>query len=275
MASRLVRRLQSVLGGGFIMNRILAAVAILGASSALAGCAPAGAPGDEGGEKSSRSGAALGGDDAVSRAMEWVSASMPYCGAPNHRYDGLLCYTTCDRSGAADDPRWDAYRSDCSGLVSWAWGLSAPGAVTWGLDDMTSAIPTSSLAPGDILLTDGHVVLFAGWTDYGAGSATIIHEGDCGQVAKTLPVKVPVGDGSAFTLWGSKYVAKRWDGLTPGSGGGAGTPPADDCKGVDYIGYCDGSTVVWCEGGRLRQKDCNDSGRSCDYQDDQTGYNCL
>src|SRR5689334_11220185 len=181
-----------------MMNRALAAFAVIFSSSLLAGCAPGG-PEDVGdAEKSSQKGAALSGDDSVSRAMEWVNAAMPYCGAPNHKYDSLLCNTTCDRYGAADNPAWDAYRSDCSGLVSWAWGLSAPGEVTGGLDSMTRAIPTSSLVPGDILITSGHVVLFAGWTDMSAGAATIIHEGDCNQVAKTLPVTIQVGDNSSF-----------------------------------------------------------------------------
>src|SRR5262245_45678673 len=131
-----------------MMNRALVTVAALLASSMLAGCAPSG-PEDVGdAEKTANQGDALSGDDAVSRAMEWVYAAMPYCGAANHKYDGQLCFTTCDRYGAAANPEWDAYRSDCSGLVSWAWGLSPVGSGgqnTWGLDGMTRAIATSDL----------------------------------------------------------------------------------------------------------------------------------
>src|SRR4051812_32367864 len=203
-----------------MLNRTLVAVASIFASSMLVGCAPGGAEDVGTGEKSSQKGAALSGDDAIARAQQWVDAAMPYCGAPNHHYDGLLCNTTCDRPEAATSPAWDAYRSDCSGLVSWAWGLAAPGPTTWGLEGLTTAIPTSSLAPGDILLTNGHVVLFAGWTNMSAGAATIIHEGDCGQVAKPLPVTIQVGTNSSFSMWGSTYTAKRWDGIGAASGGG-------------------------------------------------------
>jgi len=260
-----------------MLKRTLAAITLLCASSMLAGCAPGGSPEDVGAaEKSAQKGAALTGDDAVSRAMEWVNVAMPYCGAPNHQYDGILCNTTCDRPAEASNPAWDAYRADCSGLVSYAWGLSAPGQVTGGLDAMTTAIPTSELAPGDILITSGHVVLFAGWTDMSAGAATIIHEGDCKQVAKTLPVTIKVGDNASFPMWGSTYTAKRWTGLSASGGGGTSTPPATDgCNGVDYLGYCDGSTVVWCENNALRQKDCAPSGRACGWQDDAIGYNCM
>jgi hypothetical protein len=254
-----------------MLNRTLVAVAAIFASSMLAGCAPGGAEDVGDGEKSSQKGAAaLSGDDSVSRAMEWVYAAMPYCGAPNRQYDSLLCGITCNRDGAADNAAWNPYRSDCSGLVSWAWGLSAPGQTTWGLDSMTKAIPTSSLVPGDILITSGHVVLFAGWTNMSAGAATIIHEGDCGQVAKTVPVSIQVGDNSTFAMWGSTYTAKRWEGVVSGGGG-----TADNCNGVDYNGYCDGNAVVWCENGQLKQKDCNASGRVCGYESAQVGYNCM
>jgi hypothetical protein len=259
-----------------MLNRTLVAVVAIFTSSILVGCAPSDAEDVGDVEKSSQEGAALSGDDSVSRAMEWVNVAMPYCGAPNHRYDSYLCGITCDRYGAADNPAWNDYRSDCSGLVSWAWGLSAPGEVTGGLDSMTRAIPTSSLVPGDILITDGHVVLFAGWTNMSGGEATIIHEGDCNQVAKTVPVTITVGDNSSFYMWGTTYTAKRWDGIVS-SGGGGTTPPApvDNCNGVDYIGYCDGSSVVWCEKNELKQKDCAPTGRACGYQDDQIGYNCM
>ncbi len=69
-------------------------------------------------------------EDAVSRAMEWVDVKLKYCQAPNHAPDyDAACSSVCNRK---DNKKWNPYRSDCSGLVSWAWGLPAPGLTTLG-----------------------------------------------------------------------------------------------------------------------------------------------
>jgi beta-lactamase class A len=51
--------------------------------------------------------------------------------------------------------------------------------------------------------------------------------------------------------------------------------PEAGCGSTAYTGYCDGNAVVWCEGGGLHRKDCDALGRTCGYQDDAVGYNCL
>lgn len=139
-----------------------------------------------------------GGDDSVARALEWVSVSMPYCGGINGGTD-VLCGGTCWRSGAASNPAWDGYRSDCSGLVSWAWGLPRPGRTTYGFapfDDAVSyEIAGSELQAGDALNNTDHVVLFAGWIDRASGRARIIEEYDCGHVATDHVLTLSV-DGS-------------------------------------------------------------------------------
>ncbi|MBS2015295.1 MAG: hypothetical protein JST00_20580 [Deltaproteobacteria bacterium] len=128
-----------------------------------------------------------GGSDAVCRASEWVSAKMPYCGGPKDGPD-VICGGTCRREGSAVRDDWNAYRSDCSGLVSWAWGLPPPGKTTLGLapfDGSVSELTTvDALAPGDALNNANHVMLFAGWTDKAASKATIIEEYDCGKIAR-------------------------------------------------------------------------------------------
>ena len=128
-----------------------------------------------------------GGADAVCRASEWVSAEMPYCGGVRGGSDAI-CGGTCSRSGAAVREDWDTYRSDCSGLVSWAWGLPAPGKTTLGLapfDTSVSELTTiDALQPGDALNNEKHVMLFAGWVDKSALKATIIEEYDCGKIAR-------------------------------------------------------------------------------------------
>ena len=100
---------------------------------------------------------------AVARAQLWVDAKVPYCQAPNHAHDDDAdCASTCTRP---DNPEWDPYRSDCSGLVSWAWGLPAPGhtTATFAPFDTTvsHAISAIDLQPGDAINNDHHTMLFA------------------------------------------------------------------------------------------------------------------
>ena len=105
-------------------------------------------------------------DTAVARAMEWVDAKVPYCQAANHEPDGdTSCAATCTRP---DNPAWDPYRSDCSGFVSWAWGLPPPGRTTKtlapGNTEVSAAIEAAALQPGDAINNDTHTMLFVAWT---------------------------------------------------------------------------------------------------------------
>ncbi|MGC0415157.1 hypothetical protein [Embleya sp. AB8] len=64
----------------------------------------------------------------------------------------------------------DGYRTDCSGLVSMAWGLPPPGLTTVTLPEVSHPIDRDELRPGDILLNTapgaaGHTLIFAGWAD--------------------------------------------------------------------------------------------------------------
>src|SRR5450432_1572254 len=109
---------------------------------------------------------AITSNDALARAEQWVAAKLPYCQSANHQPDGdTACSPTCTRP---DNPAWDDYRSDCSGLLSWAWGLPAPGRVTWELapaqTDITSTIPALSLEPGDAVnKPHDHTMVFKAW----------------------------------------------------------------------------------------------------------------
>ncbi|KYG09250.1 hypothetical protein BE21_19110 [Sorangium cellulosum] len=145
----------------------------------------------------------------VSRGWEWVNARVPYCGATNNGADGT-CGGTCVRTGSAANPAWDGYRSDCSGFISWAWQLPAPGASTWTLPRSATAIHGADLAPGDALIGGGHAVLFDSWQDQSAGRALILHESMCGEVAKAESATLATSAGSATVkLWGVNYTAYR------------------------------------------------------------------
>ena len=51
--------------------------------------------------------------------------------------------------------------------------------------------------------------------------------------------------------------------------------PTGGCNGVDYSGYCDEKTVVWCEDGALKSKDCGAQGQACGWESDAVGNNCV
>ena len=120
------------------------------------------------------------GSATIDRAAEWVAARVPYCQAANHQRDNdSSCPQICERP---DNPAWDAYRSDCSGFVSWAWALPAPGLTTTTLapfaNDVTHAIEGEELRPGDAINNAEHVMLFEAWTRPGA-EAKLMEEPGC------------------------------------------------------------------------------------------------
>jgi beta-lactamase class A len=51
--------------------------------------------------------------------------------------------------------------------------------------------------------------------------------------------------------------------------------PAAACGEVTYQGDCDGETLIWCEADTLRSADCAARGKTCAWQDDAIGFNCL
>lgn len=122
--------------------------------------------------------------EAVARAMEWSDAKLAYCWAPNggdnHEAGNFACERICERQR---HPEWDPYRSDCSGLVSWAWKLPAPGRITTDFfpfkADVTFGIDANDLRPGDAINNETHVMLFKKWVIPGE-RAVFIEEPGCG-----------------------------------------------------------------------------------------------
>lgn len=53
------------------------------------------------------------------------------------------------------------------------------------------------------------------------------------------------------------------------------SPPADPCQGITFAGTCQGSTVVWCEGGGLKEIACGGAGKTCGWDGQNGYYNCL
>ncbi|HUJ60274.1 MAG TPA: hypothetical protein VLX92_17325 [Kofleriaceae bacterium] len=148
--------------------------------------------------------------ETIARAAEWVAAQVPYCQAANHQPDhDSDCASTCNRP---DNAQWDPYRSDCSGFVSWAWALPAPGRTTADFaphdTTITHAIAASELRAGDAVNNDEHVMLFVAWIVPGA-RATFMEETGCSsqtpyavQVDEDVTLdgmSVTVADHGAFT----------------------------------------------------------------------------
>ena len=154
-------------------------MAFLPAGFALAACS-ASPDAPAAGEEAGSAAEAIQTTDVLARAGQWVSAKLKYCQAPNggRDYDSA-CSTYCSRQS---NPQWDPYRSDCSGFVSWAWGLPSPGRVTGQfapfVNDITKAIPAIDLQPGDAVNNNEHIMLFKEWVTKGS-VATFLEEPGC------------------------------------------------------------------------------------------------
>ncbi|HEY0250770.1 MAG TPA: hypothetical protein VGC41_04555 [Kofleriaceae bacterium] len=153
------------------------------------------------------------GTDPVSRAQLWVDAQLPYCQAPNHAHDDDSdCASTCTRPDHAD---WDPYRSDCSGLVSWAWGLPAPGHTTATFapfdTSVSRAIEASDLQPGDAINNDHHIMLFASWITVGE-KARFLEEPACSSdqpYAREYVANVTLMGQDLYVQYRGTYTAIR------------------------------------------------------------------
>ena len=151
-----------------------------------------------------------GAPQAVARAREWATAKLGYCQAPNHQRDfDADCQYSCDRE---DNPAWDAYRSDCSGLIAWSWQLPAPGITTSDLA-RTPTIPAVELRPGDAVTNRRHAMLFAEWVAR-PYVARFVEEPGCHSAMPYAheTVAVVFTTGSTIIVMGhGKYTAVRND----------------------------------------------------------------
>src|SRR3569623_1248735 len=152
--------------------------------------------------------------ETIARAQLWVDAQVPYCQAANHQPDyDSACSSTCTRP---DVPDWDPYRSDCSGFVSWAWKLPAPGRVTRTFapfkTDITSVINAMDLAPGDAVNNSEHIMLFKARVTPGM-TATFMEEPGCSSTepyAREFTADVTIDATSISVLHHGTFTAIRY-----------------------------------------------------------------
>lgn len=136
----------------------------------------------------------------INRAYDWIDAQVMY--TQHASYQG--------------------YRRDCSGYVSMAWEREQPGPATCYMPPKVArgdihTIPNDQLDVGDALTrvpggcgTGGHIRLFGGWVNRGAGTFCILEEYSTGK---------PAHAALATTGNLSGYQALRLD--DAGSGGGS------------------------------------------------------
>ncbi|HEY8075972.1 MAG TPA: hypothetical protein VIF62_17715 [Labilithrix sp.] len=264
--------------------RLLAVAAALPLSLVLA-CS--GAPGDgSDGEGVDSTAEAISTSTIVSRGSEWVSAKLHYCQAAHGAVDfDSSCWGwegpshRCERTSNA---AWNAYRSDCSGFVTFAWGLPAVGDGGYITSNFapygtsfSHTIAGTDLRAGDALnkKPDGHIILFKEWKIHGV-SAVFMEEPGCSSSEPyahefTSNVSI-VGDEVFVAYEGEWFYAIRYNGSTTAppsssssSGGGSssssggsssgGSSAPDACsKGA---GYC--TETLQCDNGHwiVRQDD--------------------
>ncbi|WP_189259161.1 hypothetical protein [Lentzea flava] len=142
--------------------------------------------------------------EILARSRTWISARVPYSQSD--------CFGN----------KYGAYRTDCSGYVSMAWGLRIS-YTTHILEQVAHRIDWEDLRPGDALNDrENHVALFVGWAD----------------AAKTRPIvreqAGPDGSRPVQRVWSAstarQYVPLRYNGLVESGGGSttAGDTPVTD-----------------------------------------------
>lgn len=96
--------------------------------------------------------------EVIARAEYWFQASNG--NIPGRKPFGRL------KEYQSVEEAWGTakYRTDCSGMVSMAWRVSAqPGSSQMKSSTYTARIDWTQLKPGDVLITDGHVTMFEKW----------------------------------------------------------------------------------------------------------------
>jgi len=247
-----------------------------------------------GGETVGVSGAAVSTATIVSRGLEWVDADLHYCQAAYDQVDyDSSCWAwegsshRCDRES---NSAWNAYRSDCSGFVTWSWGLPPVGDGGYVTSDFapydnsfSHTIDGNALRPGDALnkTPDEHIILFKQWVTPGQ-SAVFMEEPGCSSgtpYAHEFTSDVSISGSLVFVAYeGASFYAIHFNGATASGGGGGapsgGSTAADACNKGD--GFC--TAALQCDSGHwiVRQDDpaacttvedveepCNQAGGFC------------
>jgi len=115
----------------------------------------------------------------------------------------------------------------------------------------------------------GHDCVAGGFSG-GCGAETLA--GRCEGNAVVYCVSLESGDVERLECPAGQECGVSADGLA-----GCRVPGSDGCGSVTYVGYCDGTTAVWCDTGltQLQSYDCAESNQTCGWTDEETGYWCV
>jgi hypothetical protein len=161
--------------------------------------------GDVSDEEEASASASIMRNDVMTRAKSWLDERVYYSQARSHTN------------------RFGTYRTDCSGYVSMAWGLSSS-LTTWTLWNVSNKIGPGELQPGDALLKDSggtdHVALFVRWA--GPNRPVVWEEYTSGRPAEErvweslrgfTPVRYKGTEGSATSAGRGLPVLVTWNGV--------------------------------------------------------------
>jgi len=152
----------------------------------------------------------------IARAKLWVQEQVPY--------SQTEWWTNADGT----------YRQDCSGMVSMEWDLNQNTDFwTGNLNLVSHTIAAAELLPGDILLSDVHTILFAGWANAQHTEFDYYEEAHPGTVARYV-VDAPL---AAFLDNG--FAPFRYDGVV-----GSTTLPANPANGDLYSTLAQGASEI-------------------------------
>jgi hypothetical protein len=127
--------------------------------------------------------------EADVRSRSWLDARVPY--------SQQACYQN----------EYGSYRTDCSGYVSMAWGLTHS-RNTATLREVATEIPRADLRPGDALAAAHHVALFVRWADE-AKSEPVVRE-------QTGPDGTPPVERAWSAATAGTYTPIRYHRITEG-----------------------------------------------------------
>lgn len=119
------------------------------------------------------------------------------------------------------------------------------------LSYVTSEIIESGDSGGPVFLADG------------ASTRTLVAVNSGGGGGKQVLARVDL-----LSVWIEDQLAKHPPASEPEA-------PVDPCQGYDWVGGCQGSTVVWCEGEQLKSIACAGAGQTCGYKASAGYYDCV
>ena len=152
----------------------------------------------------------------IARAKLWVQQQVPY--------SQTEWWTNADGT----------YRQDCSGMVSMEWDLNQNTDFwTGNLNLVSHTVAAADLLPGDILLSDVHTILFAGWANTQHTEFDYYEEAHPGTVARYV-VDAPL---AAFLDNG--FAPFRYDGVV-----GSTAVPANPTTGDLYATLAQGASEI-------------------------------